>query len=222
MTIDTGKLKYPRTLHWPWSETIHKDDKIHQNPEFFIGKEVVVTEKLDGGNSMLLEGTAFARSTGQEATAGWFAMVKKHHAWKTYEYPQIAFYGEDLFGIHSIEYDAIPETQTYHLFAVRDFATNMFASWDDLRHLWSAAINVPVVPEVFRGKFSSLEEITAFFKAERQNRSALGPEREGFVMRVAEEFHADEFQQKVCKFVRAGHVQTDEHWTKNWQPCKLL
>lgn len=37
---------------------------------------------------------------------------------------------------------------------------------------------------------------------------------EGYVVRLAESFHYDDFQNSVAKFVRKNHVQTNEHWTK--------
>lgn len=35
---------------------------------------------------------------------------------------------------------------------------------------------------------------------------------EGAVLRLADSFGYDEFNQSVMKFVREGHVQTDDHW----------
>lgn len=40
-------------------------------------------------------------------------------------------------------------------------------------------------------------------------------------MRIADEFYTEDFPKYVCKFVRANHVQTDEHWTKNWRKAEL-
>jgi hypothetical protein len=211
--------KYNRTLHWPWSQQIHSDDRVHQNPEMFVGVEVVVTEKLDGGNTCLWQGNPYARSTGQVATQGWFAMVKKHHAWKTMGLPENIFtYGEDLYGIHSIEYDPIAEDETYRVFNVRE--DDEWLSWDELcAH--AASLSFCTVPLRFRGVFDSVKEITQFFEAEIKRASALGPQCEGFVIRWADRFHNDEFSDKVAKYVRKGHVQTDEHWTRNWKPARL-
>lgn len=41
-------MKYPRSFHLPWSRGYTHDDKVAKNVNHFIGKEVVVTEKLDG------------------------------------------------------------------------------------------------------------------------------------------------------------------------------
>ena len=44
-----------------------------------------------------------------------------------------------------------------------------------------------------------------------------GHEVEGFVVRNAAAFHYDDFKNNVGKYVRAHHVQTDDHWTKHWE-----
>ena len=225
-------MKYPSTPHWPWSEKVHRGDTYHTNPDFFVGREVVVTEKLDGGNTCLYNGEVFARSTTAPSHDGWMAMVRKHHAYKSLADQGFrAYYGEDLYGIHSIEYDAIDEDKTFYLFACREFGdglekslglepTDWFAAWDIVEQE-AQLISVPTVPVVFKGTFSSTDEITEFFREQRKLPSALGPEAEGFVMRDAERFGGKWFAEHVCKYVRPHHVQTDEHWRKNWQPCKL-
>lgn len=218
--------KYPSTKQWPWSDKIHRDDTVHRNPSFFLGKEVVVTEKLDGGNTSLYQGSVFARSVDSPAHQGWFAMVKKYHGWKTSgaipEWPQsLVMYGEDMYGIHSLEYDAMRRNETYRTFAVRETAFDIFMPWDKVVH-YAEMLGLKTVPVVFRGVFTTTEEITTFFRLKRLEPSSIGGEREGFVMRIADGFHADNFGTAVTKYVRPGHVQTDEHWTENWQPCKIL
>ncbi|MEM1216529.1 MAG: 2'-5' RNA ligase, partial [Bacteroidota bacterium] len=53
---------------------------------------------------------------------------------------------------------------------------------------------------------------------------------EGFVLRSAGGFYTNndrlpvarnEFD-SLAKLVRAKHVKTDVHWTKNWQPAQLM
>ena len=73
----------PATPHWPWSEKVHRDDSYHENPRFFLDKQVVVTEKLDGGNTSLYEGGVYARSTSVPAVHGSFAMVKNEPRYTT-------------------------------------------------------------------------------------------------------------------------------------------
>ena len=80
----TNPPRYPRTFHWHESPEVHADDSYHGNPNVFVGQEVVITEKLDGGNTCLWNGDVYARSTSTPSNDGWFAMVKKHHAWKMF------------------------------------------------------------------------------------------------------------------------------------------
>lgn len=211
--------KYPSTGHWPWSETVHRDDTYHPDPERFVGVETVITEKLDGGNTCLFKGEVYARSTLSPSRDGWMAMVRKLHAWKTVELP-MEFYGEDIYGIHSITYDPVPEDCTYYLFAARH--NDWFASWDTVQNWARDYLDVPTVPVRFRGVFESVDQITQWFRENRPKGSVIGPEAEGFVIRVAQQFHADDFRSNVAKYVRPKHVQTDEHWRKNWQPCPII
>lgn len=44
---------------------------------------------------------------------------------------------------------------------------------------------------------------------------------EGFVIRTAEGFSQDAFDRHVAKYVREGHVQTDETWRRTWKQAKL-
>ena len=41
-------------------------------------------------------------------------------------------------------------------------------------------------------------------------------------MRLVNEFPINEFPHSVCKWVRPNHVQTDEHWTRNWKKAELI
>ncbi len=213
--------KYPSTLHWVASEKIHRDDSYHTDHEYFVNKPLIITEKLDGGNTCLFNGEVFARSVTSPSHDGWMAMVRRHHAWKTnsQEFKDISFYGEDLYGIHSIEYDAVEQYDTYRLFAVR--RNDEFLSWDDVKG-FAAALDVNTVPVLSDGaEFETEESLTKFLKESTAQPSVLGPDREGCVLRTPEAFPASEFGHEMCKYVRANHVQTDQHWRINWQPCKV-
>ena len=213
------EMKYPRTPYWPWSPSIGRGGDMHANPDRFVGEDLVVTEKLDGGNTLLHAGKVYSRSVSAPSEAKWMAMVKKHHAWKVTE-PDVWLYGEDIYGVHSIEYEPVAEQATFHAFTLRhgDGAFAAFAELED----YAAQRNIPIVPVLFKGRFQSVAEISAFMTRAHGESSALGGEREGVVMRLACGFAAAEFQDSVCKSVRPGHVQTDEHWTRNWRPCRIL
>ena len=133
--------------------------------------------------------------------------------------PDLYLYGEDIYGVHSIAYDPVPENRTFHAFALRD-GDGAFASFAEVE-AYAQRQGIPVVPVLFRGRFKSLAEIRAFLKRAHGEASLLGGEREGVVLRLARGFAAAEFPQSVCKSVRPDHVQSDEHWTRNWVPCKI-
>ena len=210
--------KYPSTPYWPWSPTIGRGDAVHRHPERFVGRPVVATEKLDGGCTLLHAGRVYARSVSAPSEAKWMAMVKKHHAWKVTE-PDVWLYGEDIYGVHSIAYNPVPEDRTFHAFALRD-AAGEFAAFGDLER-YAESRRIPVVPVLFRGVFRSLAEVREFLTHAHAEPSALGAEREGVVLRLERAFPAVDFPEAVCKSVRPNHVQTDEHWTRHWQPCRI-
>ena len=178
----------------------------------------MVTEKLDGGNTLLHKGKVYGRSVSAPSSDKWMAMVKKHHAWKVTE-PDIFLYGEDIYGVHSIEYDPVPETRTFYTFALR-FADGSFSSFMALA-TYAREREIPVVPVLYEGVFRSVEDIRDFVSHAHAEPSELGGAREGVVMRLARAFPASEFHLNVCKSVREGHVQSDEHWSRNWRACGI-
>ena len=210
--------KYPRTPYWLWSPALGRGDDVHSRPQRFVGEAVVVTEKLDGGNTLLHAGEAYGRSVSAPSEGKWMAMVRKHHAWKV-RGPDVYLYGEDIYGVHSIAYAPVEERETFRAFALRE-GLRGFAAFAEVES-YAGARGIPVVPVLFRGRFGSVAEIRAFLERAHEEPSVLGGEREGMVLRLARGFPAEEFSASVCKSVRAGHVQTDEHWTRNWRPCRI-
>ena len=210
--------KYPRTPYWPYSPSLGREDGVHPDPHRFVGAPVVVTEKLDGGNTLLHAGKAYGRSVSAPSDGKWMAMVKKHHAWKVTE-PDAFLYGEDIYGVHSIAYGPVPEERTFYAFTLRD-GGGAFAPFAELED-YAEQHEIPVVPVLFRGCFRSVAEIRTFVERAHGECSELGGEREGVVLRLARGFPESEFRDSVCKSVRAEHVQSDEHWTRNWRQCKI-
>ena len=145
-------------------------------------------------------------------------MVKKHHAWKVTE-EDVHLYGEDIYGVHSIAYEPVAEDRTFYAFALRR-RDGGFAAFTEVE-AYAKGRGIPVVPVLFQGCFRSVMEIRAFLNHAHGEPSVLGGEREGVVLRLERGFPASEFRDNVCKSVRLGHVQTDEHWTRNWRPCRI-
>jgi hypothetical protein len=214
--------KYPRTLHFPFSPGAKNDDRIARDYASLIGPELVITEKLDGENTCLNACGVFSRSHA----------APTQNPWATYLYPRwhqlkrdlggLDLFGESLYGIHSIEYTGLPEH--FFLFGVR--CEERWESWDTVR-LYSELASVPAVPVLWRGRVHNKTELQALIEELVQQPSALSdPElglspREGVVIRRSEAFTGREFETSVMKWVRRGHVQTDEFWARNWRRAPL-
>lgn len=214
--------KYPRTYHFQFSQEVHDDDKVIQLHYLgnFLNDEIIITEKIDGGNSCWKpnEGV-FARSHQLPTSEPWFDYLKGIYYSKLADLnPDYWIFGENTFAIHSIEYSDLESY--FYIFNIYDTKRKMWLSWDDVE-AEAQRIGVPTVPVIYRGKIESMGWLAKWMEREMQKPSLLGGKKEGFVARVASEIPLDEFQQKVAKYVRKGHVQTDEHWTKNWKKQEL-
>ena len=82
--------------------------------------------------------------------------------------------------------------------------------------------SIPTVPVLFKGVVSSEKELKDLTESLSKEPSALGGLREGIVVRNADIFHNDDFSDNLMKWVRKGHVQTDQHWTRDWKKAKII
>lgn len=218
-------MKYPRTYHVPFSPGATKDDKKLKDGwfEYYRGKEVVLTEKLDGENSCLCQRGVFARSHGAETRSPWSINLWGDDGlyWKVKGFidDDLLVFGENLYGEHSIHYSKLKDY--FHVFACYKETNDKWWSWDDVKFV-SKVLGVPHVPTLWRGRAESEDQIREIIMQTMNMPSAYGDEKEGVVMRITDEFDGDDFPNYVCKYVRANHVQTDEHWTKNWKKAQLI
>jgi hypothetical protein len=207
--------KYPRTYHFPFSPGTTSDDRIASDWADVLQHELVMTEKLDGENTCLKAEGVFARSHAAPTVNPW--AVKMRELWELHRHAlnDLEIFGENLYAIHSIEYERL-ENYLY-VFAIRQ--GDEWLAWDEVA-FFASLLDLPTVPVLDRGIFSK-NEIEEKIEREMAVGSRLGGTCEGFVFRNAGRFPVDAFEQNVLKYVRKNHVQTDEHWTKNWQRAKL-
>lgn len=204
------KVKYPRTMHLPNSPGRGHDDKVLTTVEHFVGKKVVILEKMDGENTTIYpDGTCHARSLDSKnhPSRNWvkgFASGIGPGLGKG-----LRLCGENMYGQHSIQNNNLESF--FYGFSIWD--EDSCYSWDTTLE-WFENLGVTPVRELYRGPFDMrvIEELA---------KSINTKEVEGFVLRVADGFKYDDFSKSVAKWVRPGHVQSDEHWTKNWVPNKL-
>ena len=195
------RTKYPHTSFLPWSKTISKDpDTVVIDPASW-GGEVVITEKMDGENTTMYTDHIHARSI--DSVNHWSReRVKATHAELAYNIPAgWRLCGENMTAVHSIEYDNLDAY--FLLFSIWD-EHNTCLSWESTME-WSALLGIWTVPLIYWGQWDTelCKELCKKLNPKRQ---------EGLVVRPACSFHFDEFPSRVGKYVRANHVQTDEHW----------
>lgn len=194
-------VKYPKTPHLPWSEKASKDDKRLKNIDYFIGKEVVASIKMDGENTTMYDDKIHARSlNSNHPSQDWVKGL-----WGNLSYqlpPKWRICGENLYALHTIPYDNL----------VSYF--NAFSVWEERRCMsWHETIGIcnmldlHTVPVFYRGIFDQ-ELIHKAFPA-----TYNGDLTEGYVIRLADDFMYDDFQKSIAKFVSKSFIIADDkHW----------
>jgi RNA ligase len=220
--------KYGRTFHYPFSPGITGDDRVNADywQDLHHLPSILHTEKLDGENNCVNRYGVFARSHAAPTTSPWTRQLnEKWNAIKN-DLGDYEIFGENLYAIHSIQYPLIKEH--YYVFGVRD--GDKWLSWEETVFI-ASVFDFPVVPVI--GTVSSYIDQHLFEKnilAIAANESWFKSidihtnqpcSMEGIVSRNPSEYGVNDFQQNVFKYVREGHVKTDEHWTRNWKRAPL-
>ena len=195
--------KYPRTHHLPWSPGGTDDDKILTTTAHFDGKQVIVTEKMDGENCTIGNTYTHARSTESRHHES-RSVVKQLQGEIGHLLPENwRLCGENLYAKHSIGYDKLPAH--FLLFSVWD-DRNTCLSWSETVE-WAQLLGLKLVPVLYKGPWDE-DKITKLW----DGKSRHGGTGEGYVVRLASSFPYSAFKNSVAKFVRPSHVQTDAHW----------
>ncbi|MFJ6754941.1 RNA ligase family protein [Streptomyces sp. NPDC091273] len=189
---------YPRTPHLPWSPGASADDVRAVGLAALAGREVVVTEKLDGENTTLYADGLHARSldSAHHPSRAWVKGLQGRigpaipAGWRVC--------GENLYARHSIPYEDLDSW--FYGFSVWDGEHCL--DWDrTVRFL--RGLGVPTPRVLWRGTFDE--------RALRRLKLDTARE-EGYVVRTAAGFAREDFGRCVAKWVRGGHVQTGTHW----------
>jgi RNA ligase-like protein len=194
-------VKYPRTYHLPWSPGLTDDDRKLPTTTVFEGREVVITEKMDGENTTLYRDYMHARSLEEEhhESRGW---VKKLHAEICYGIPEgWRVVGENLFAKHSIGYNDL--SSYFMVFSIWD-QNNFCMSWDDTVD-YAGVLGLQMVPVIYRGIWNE-----SYVRS--LEKSIDTQVQEGYTVRLTDSFAYGSFRKSIAKWVRQGHVQTTHNW----------
>jgi hypothetical protein len=203
------KMKYPKTSYLPWSPEHSDRDERLSSVKCFEGKEVIYYEKLDGENTCLAHDEIHARALGSY-NKKWQTSTKAYWNIFRHDIPEGMFiFAENMYATHSIEYNRLKTT--LHVFNI--WYEGTFLSADDVAE-WASLLGLQMVPTIHRRDEIKMLEIPP--------RSSYGDSMEGYVVRNMEAFTLEDFNDNVAKSVRKGHVQTDQHWTRNWSRAKII
>ena len=195
------------------------DISVHTNNNYFADGVLV------HNCNIYSDGSWHARSvdTPYHPTREWAGRVAGEVGWQLPDGWRIC--AENLYGTHSIKYTDLRDyVQVFGI--IND--NGEFLSWPDTVK-WCELLELTPVPELFSGVFdfrdgepfvrSYADEETIWLRdlTEEDINEMAGRTSEGYVMRVSEAFNTESFEHHVGKWVREGHVNTSEHWLRDWE-----
>lgn len=200
------RVKYPRTYHLPFSKGVQSDDKMLKDLSAFEGREVQLSIKMDGENSTLYS-DYYSHARSLDSGSNWTRdALKRTHSEIGYLIPAgHRLCCENLFAKHSIFYDEGELEGYLYLLSVWN-NENVSLSLDETKSL-AETLKLPMPKEIYRGTYDLklFEKMASEMDLEKN---------EGFVMRLTSPIKYEDFSRSVAKFVREGHVQSDQHWLK--------
>lgn len=205
LSLFRTRVRYPRTRHLPWSPSRSDDDIALDTDTCFAGREVVVTEKLDGEATTIGADYVHARSldSGYHPGRTWVRALQGRIGAELPAGWRVC--GENLQARHAIEYRDLPDY--FFVYSIWD-ERNCALSWDETTE-WAALLDLPTVPVIWRGQFSR----EAVQSAVDAHQPAYTDEIEGYVVRTAAGFSYADFGTRLAKWVRPGWTAgIDGHW----------
>lgn len=195
--------KYGRTFHLPISPGAASDDKIMSSLDGLIVEDLVVTEKMDGENTTIHLGGTYARSpdSRRHPSRDWLKAFAAGVSPRLSEGERIV--GENLYARYAVAYDALPSFFLGFAWIV----DGEIRPWD-LTLARFGELGIQPVPTLYRGPYRAglFEDLARSLDLSKQ---------EGFVARVAAAFRESAMPERMAKYVRAGHVQTNTHWMRS-------
>jgi len=195
--------KYPRTMHLPWSPGKSRDDLILDDTNHFNNKHVTVSIKMDGETTSLYNHVLHARTT--EHLSGHPSRDWVKNLWSKIRHqipPGWRICGENLYAKHSIHYKNL--LAYFLIFSIWNEA-NVCLAWDETVKIINQ-LGLKPVPIIYSGLYD--QQTIQNLHQETYN----SDESEGYVVRLTDSFAYENFQMSTAKYVRANHVQTDNHW----------
>ena len=211
-------VKYPRTMHLPWSEKTSKDDRLLDSVKHFEGKEVVVTVKMDGENTTMYNDHIHARSldSGTHPSRKWVKGLWGRIAYNIPDGWRIC--GENMQAVHTIFYKNL---DSYFLaFSIWN-EKNICLPWDETLE-YAELLGLDTVQVIYKGIWDEKTIRESFDKFKKAAWDITGHKTEGYVVRLADEFTYGEFRTSVAKFVADDFIIKHGHWSTQKMETNLL
>ena len=215
------RCKYPKTWHFPWSESISSDDHWLTDCAHFDGKKVIVSEKMDGECTTVYNDYIHARSVDSQSHP---CRTRIRRTWGAirHEIPDgFRICGENMEAAHSLWY--LNLEAHFYVFGIYD--REVCLSWKEtlewlellgLRHppvFYEGIWDEQAIKNAWTGKSVYTTVVTPEDHIMPADPWACPPSTgEGYVVRVADEFSLADFALSLGKFVRKGHVTTPDYW----------
>lgn len=215
--------KYNRSIHFSCSPGATNDDKISHDSAALENIDIIITEKLDGSNTCLIRGGVYARSHAEYTRNPWDRNMAEIHNRVGFAIDEdMWIFGENMYAIHSIEYAELHHT--FYVFGIR--VGDEWISWDDVCEN-AYLLDLPIVPVLWEGNTPHIEPLIKSLVAQQSRLGGFDihtkiPQMEGCVARRRSAFKDADFEKSLLKYVRAGHVQSEEHWQKNWKKATII
>jgi hypothetical protein len=222
-------IKYPHTPYLPFSPNSDEKD-VEESGYMSIGnllnKPLYFSVKMDGSNVVLTRDYVAARN-GHDAIHKSYDMLKSIHAQIKHDVPEdLMIFGEWLYAKHSIHYtDKLRLHNPLQIFGMYNKKTHMWLSIPDMNSICAQFIKkynvfyAPYTPNEY--SYISTLANTKVYTTEKELKSeiirmgnrVIKEGHEGIVVRNLYAFHHAKWGENIAKYVRANHVQTDEHWS---------
>lgn len=198
-------VKYPRTPHLPWSRPTSDDKKLVDDSQF-IGKEVIVTLKMDGENTSMYADKIHARSV-DSANVSHFTRDFVKGIWGNvkHDLAGLRICGENMWAEHTIKYDDLESF--FYVFSIWDHDKNWCYNWDETTAM-AEVLDLAVVPVIYRGTYDR-PRVEWVFKQ-------YADKHEGYVVRTRNGFLYKNFSKHVAKYVRPAFSQKLHESTVHW------
>lgn len=185
----------------------------------FGGREVVITEKLDGECTTMYRDHTHARSVDSlgHPSRDW---VRRLHGSLKHDIPENwRVCGENCYAYHSIFYHLPTYFFVFGIYTDK----NVCLSWDETVQ-WCELLELHTVPVLYRGVWDT-DKCRSIWTGKSTFPTFASPDEypewpknfepttgEGYVIRLTDSFRYEDFKKSAAKYVRSNHVQTSTQW----------